>query len=149
MSSATPEPVSPMVVPAPSQGTTAERGTNGTISRSATITSSQPPLTASAEARLRPSAYSTRDRFAVSPYPTSPGAKAASAIASCRASAAWPAWDWNTRASGMQVPAIPATPSQDATMTARVEVALVASKLSERADSSGKALVAIGTASTA
>ena len=49
----------------------------------------------------------------------------------------------------MQVPAIPATPSQDATMTARVEVALVASKLSERADSSGKALVAIGTASTA
>ena len=34
-------------------------------------------------------------------------------------------------------------------MTARVEVALVPSKLSVRADSSGKALVAIGTASTA
>jgi hypothetical protein len=47
------------------------------------------------------------------------------------------------------VPAIPATPSQDATVTALVEVALVPSKLSVRADSSGKALVAIGTASTA
>ena len=47
------------------------------------------------------------------------------------------------------MPAIPATPSQDATITARVEVALVASKLVDRADSSGKALVAIGTASTA
>src|SRR5208283_5556806 len=147
--SATPEPVSPMLVATPSQGTTAERGTNGTTSRSATITSSQPPLTARATARFRPSAYSTRDRFAVSPYPTSPGANAASAIASSRASAAWAACDWNTLASGMQVPAIPATPSQDATMTARDEVALVASKLSERADSSGKALVAIGTASTA
>src|SRR5581483_466685 len=56
MSRATPEPVSPMVVPAPSHGTTAERGTNGTISRSAAITATQPPLTASAEARLRPSA---------------------------------------------------------------------------------------------
>ena len=75
-------------------------------------------------------------------------------MASCRASAAWLTWDWNTRASGTQVPAIPATPSQDATVTARVEVALVASKLpvlgpTARADSSGKALVAIGTASTA
>ena len=56
MSRATPEPVSPMVVPAPSQGTTAGLGTNGTTSRSAAITSSQPPLTASAEARLRPAA---------------------------------------------------------------------------------------------
>ena len=43
-------------VAAPSQGTTAERGTNGTISRSAAMTSSQPPLTARAAARLRPSA---------------------------------------------------------------------------------------------
>ena len=56
MSRAMPAPVSPMLVPAPSQGTTAERGTNGMISRSAAITSSQPPLTASAEARLRRSA---------------------------------------------------------------------------------------------
>src|ERR1700733_7944629 len=70
-------------------------------------------------------------------------------MASWRASADWPAWDWKTRASGTQVPAIPATPSQDATVTARVEVALVASKRSSRAASSGKALVAIGTASTA
>src|SRR5436190_9901149 len=70
-------------------------------------------------------------------------------MASCRASADWLTWDWNTRASGTQVPAIPATPSQDATVTARVEVALVASKLAVRADNSGKALVAIGTASTA
>ena len=37
-----------MVVQAPSQGTTCDRGTNGTISRSATMTSSQPPLTAAA-----------------------------------------------------------------------------------------------------
>jgi len=49
----------------------------------------------------------------------------------------------------MQAPAIPATPSQDATITARVEVAVVTSKVPSRADSSGKALVAIGTASTA
>src|SRR5208282_5257248 len=107
------------------------------------------PLTARAAAAFRPVAYSTRDRLAVKPYPTSPGANVASAIASCRASAAWPGWDWNTRASGRQAPAIPATPSQDATVTARVEVAVVMSKVSARADSSGKALVAIGTASTA
>src|SRR5580700_8849868 len=148
-SRATPDPVSPMVVPTPSQATTWDDGTNGTISRSATITSSQPPLTARAEALLRPAAYSTRDRLAVRPYPTSPGANVARAMASIRASAACPMWDWNTRASGRQAPAIPATPSQEAIVTARVEVAVVASKVSARTDSSGKALVAIGTASTA
>ena len=83
------------------------------------------------------------------PYPTSPGANAASAMASCLASAAWATWDWKTLASGTQVPAIAATPSQEATVTARVELATVASKVSARADSSGKALVAIGTGSTA
>jgi hypothetical protein len=144
-----PAPVRPMVVPAPSAGTTQERGTSGTISRSAAITASQPPPTAVAAARLCRSAYRTRDRFAVSPYPTSPSAKVASAIASWRASAAWLRWDWKTRASGTQLPAMPATPSQDATITVRVEVAQVASKLSVRAESSGNALVATGTASTA
>ena len=49
----------------------------------------------------------------------------------------------------VQLPAIAATPSQEATVTARVDVAVVASKVSERAASSGKALVAIGMASTA
>ena len=42
------------------------------------------------------------------------------------------------------MPTIPATPSQDATITARVVVAVVALKVPARADSSGKALVAIG-----
>ena len=103
--------------------------------------------------------------MADSPYPTSPGAKAASATARTDADAA--ECDSKTRASGSRAPASTAAPSQDASMTARVDAAAVASKrsepppkttpepgpasreTSEAADSSGKVLVAIGTASTA
>ena len=68
-----------------------------------------------------------------------------------------PALAWVVLAAGttagvaalVATPLIPAAPSQDATITARVEVAVVTSKVPARADSSGKALVAIGTASTA
>jgi len=67
MSNAMPDTVRPNVEPRPSAGTTRSGRTNGTISRSATITSNQPPPMASAGARLRRWAYSTRDRFADSP----------------------------------------------------------------------------------
>src|ERR1700757_4487259 len=164
-SSATPATVSPTELPPPSAGTTHGRGTNGTISRSATITSSQPALIATAGALFLPRAYRTRERLADSPYPTSPGAKAASVPARTDADAA--ECDSKTRASGSRAPASAAAPSQDASMTARVDAAAVASRrseppaktapepapasreTSEAADSSGKVLVAIGTASTA
>ncbi len=67
ISSARPETVSPNDMPRPSAGTTWRGATNGTITRSAAITSSQPPPIASAVARLRPRAYSTRDRLAEMP----------------------------------------------------------------------------------
>src|SRR5262249_4664716 len=80
-SRAIPATVRPMEVPSASAGTTRGLGTNGTISRSVTITSSHPAPTAWAAARLRPRAYRTRERLADRPYPMSAGAKAASATA--------------------------------------------------------------------
>ena len=56
----------------------------------------------------------------------------------------------NSRAAGTAAAASRAAPSQETSMTARVEEAAVPSKPSRsRADSTGKALTAIGTASTA
>ena len=88
------------------------------------MTSSQPPVMATAVTRFRPAAYRVRDKMAVSPYPTRPGANSASAPAS------WRAWDvsWllNTRASGRHAPASTAAPSHDISRTARLAAALVA-----------------------
>src|SRR5262245_43385923 len=78
----------------------------------------------------------------------SPGAKATSAVDSTQAAAG--ECDSKTSDSGVRAPASAAAPSIDASSTARVEAAAVSSKCpSSLADSSGKVLVAIGTARTA
>src|ERR1700733_11867201 len=90
----------------------------------------------------------------------SAGAKAATASASSAAAAAAAEPGPKTRGIGSRAPISPAVPSQEATMTALVEAAAVrlnppspapaaASAPTSRVDSSGNALVAIGTASTA
>src|SRR5215472_5412069 len=103
-----------------------------------------------------------RDKFADSPYPMSPGAKAMSEVASTQAAVC--ECDSKTFDNGVRAPMSAAAPSIDASSTALVEAAAVSSNGSPALaptggfggasawasiDSSGKALVAIGTARTA
>ena len=107
----------------------------------------QLPATASAAARSRPMASRTRDRLAIRPMPISPGANSAKPPIS---SGTWPGCRARTWAAGTVMAASTAAPSQDTSMTARQEAAQVRSNSApSRADSTGKALTAIDSASTA
>src|ERR1700722_5176273 len=97
-------------------------------------------------ARSRPRANITRDMAVMSAKPATPGAYSRNAWAS------WVTWSGcraRTCAAGTAHAAITAVPSQDISMTARVDPALVRSKSAPSvADSTGNTLVTIAIGST-
>src|SRR5581483_2192054 len=94
-----------------------------------------------------PTANSTRDRFAITAMPASPGANIANAWTSCET---WSGCLARTSAAGTAMAAITAVPSQDTSSTARVDPAQVCSNSGpSRAASTGNALITIDSASTA
>ena len=115
---------------------------------SATITISQPPAMAAAAARFLPSASSTRDRHAIRPYPTTPGRERGQRQGELPGLAGW---------RGEQAGGGHGGPGEQRRAQAGHEQHRPASRRPPsssnsslaRADSTGKALTAIGTASTA
>ncbi|CNG88735.1 Uncharacterised protein [Mycobacterium tuberculosis] len=133
----------------PRAATTHCRSTDITSATSAPITTTQPVTTAAAPILPRWQANSTRPRCATSPYPRRPGANASTARDSTSCWSGWPGL--NTAATGTATAASAAAPAHDTRITARVVDAVTWSNRScspalIRADSSGNALVAIGTA---
>src|SRR5215510_11625067 len=155
--SRSPAMVMPTALPIPRASTVSLAGSRTTRMMSAMATTAHPDTIATAARRPRPSAYMTLLRWATRPYPIRPGAQPRSARESSAGSSApgtAGACSRKTLDAGTAAAARMAAPRQLASTTAR-DVAATPwanpgpSPVSCRADRWGKALVAIGTVSTA